>query len=41
MPHAVSSFVEQAADMGVDVQRDVRRKAKAEIARYIGEQLCK
>jgi hypothetical protein len=35
------SMQEQAAEMGVTVPRDMRRKAKAEIARYIDEQLSK
>ena len=37
----VQSMLEQAAELGVTVPRGLRKKAKAEIARYIDEQLSK
>jgi hypothetical protein len=37
----VQSMLEQATELGITVPRGMRRKAKAEIARYIDEQLSK
>ena len=37
----VQTMLEQAAELGITVPRGLRKKAKAEIARYIDEQLSK
>ena len=41
MQQTVQSMLEQAAELGITVPRGLRKKAKAEIARYIDEQLSK